>query len=90
MEGRCVAGHDLRATLIATLIKDLMQNSLLLEPIDFIRGLRCHQQGILLLADKAMLRLWKLVVVLEGPAATAAGPPTVDLLQKVVLLLAHH
>ena len=90
MEGRCVAGHDLRATLIATLIKDLMQDGLLLESIDFIGGLRCHQQGILLLADKAMLRLRKLVMVLEGPTATAAGTPTVDLLQKVVLLLAHH
>lgn len=72
MEGSRVAGHDLRATLVATLIKDLMQDGLLLEPIDFIGGLRCHQQGILLLADKAVLRLRKLVVVLERPAATAA------------------
>ena len=85
-----MASHDFRATLNATLIKNLMQDGLLLEPIDFIRGLWCHQQGILLLADKAMLRLRKLVMVLEGPAATAAGTPAVDLLQKVVLLLAHH
>ena len=90
MEGRRVTGHDLRATLIATLIKDLMQDGLLLEPVDFVGGLRCHQQGILLLADQAMLRLRELVMVLEGPAPAAARTPTVDLLKKVVLLLAHH
>ena len=84
---RCrVSCHDFGTTLRATFIEYLMQNCLLLIPVAIIGSFGCYYQILLLISvKKHVVRwLWQLVHCYCGCRTT------VNLLKKVVLLLAHH
>lgn len=61
VERRGVPGHHLRATQTVTLVKDLVQDDLLLKPVDVVGCFGRNQR--ILLANKAMLRLRHLLSV---------------------------
>ena len=78
--------HDLGATLCASFVEYLVQDCLLLIPVAVVGGLWSDDQILLLIAieEHVVRRLWQLVHCHGG------GCTAVNLLQKIVLLLAHH
>lgn len=55
MERCCVACHDFGSALCSVLVENLVQDSFLLEPINIVWCLRCDNQVLLLLTDKAIV-----------------------------------
>lgn len=89
-----MTSHDFRAARTTVFVKNLVQNGLLLDAVDFVGCLRSHEEPLLLLADEAVVRrLWELLVhrALSAGASTSWNTTVVvNLLEQVVLLMAHH
>ena len=85
VEGSRVSRHYFRAALGAAFVEDLVQDCLLLEAVDVAWSLWRYYDA-LLFADKAVVGRLRGLMLL---ARDGCRGTIVDLLQQIVLLLAH-